>query len=50
MLRGVSGFSVFTSRGSVFISSAISNKPLFNGKVLVIHSFQISTHCKKWPS
>jgi len=50
MLRGVSGFSVFTSRGSVLISSATSNKPLINAKVLVIHSFQIQTHCKKWLS
>jgi hypothetical protein len=41
MLRGVSGFSIFTSRGSAFISSAISNKPLINGKALVINSFQI---------
>ena len=50
MLRGVSGFSVLTSRGSVFISSATSSKPLINAKVLVIHYFQIQTHCKKWLS
>jgi hypothetical protein len=33
MLRGVSGFSVFTSRGSVLISSATSNKSLISVNV-----------------
>lgn len=50
MLRGVSGFSVFTSRGSVFISSATNKKSLINAKVLLIHSFRIQTRCKKWLS
>ena len=47
MLREVSGFSGFTSRGSVFTSSATNSKSLINANVMLIHSFQIQPYCKQ---